>query len=91
MAVTDTDYSLIMLKLTQFEDKLKKLEQEIEALKCKNAAHKESDLNSYKKEMVKAFYGDPPYALSSGSLVDGGMTQVWHNTQLAKEGQDVEE
>ena len=86
MAVTDTDYSLIMLRLAQFEDKLKKLEQEITVLNAyvdtqlENKYYPKSAPDGYTFLDATGGIGcktSAPYVLSSGSLMDSGSVQKW--------------
>lgn len=84
--MTDTDYTLIMLKLEKFQSQLEALEREVKVL------------SSYVDIQVQHKYHSKPegYVLSSGSLQDAGTAQVWYqglgvDFKTATTKEDVEE
>lgn len=84
MSVSDTDYSLLMVKLASFEERLKQLEKDIQELKPK--------YHPYQSDNPDAPYYRPiytAYALKKGSFGDAGIPQVWRES--LNSNQDHEE
>lgn len=85
--ISDTDYQLLSNKLNAFEEKLKKLEDDIASMKERLSPQH----FPYQSDNPDAPYYRPvytAYALSAGNFQDSGLPQAW---KLSTTTEDFEE